>query len=118
MLAPPSVVTDRERSPVAAVVAILIETGRLLGVPPLRTVAVIPAPEKDTAETPTRFWPRISRQQVSKLCSELELTIAEDEVRTKVNDILRKLIPFEIGREFKLIGDDEKNFRLLSKICG
>ena len=63
-LVPAIVVTERERTPNAASEATVIETGKLLGVPPLRIVALTPAANAIEA-TPTRLVPLIIASKVA-----------------------------------------------------
>jgi hypothetical protein len=57
---PAIVLTVMERTPSAAFEAILIETGRVLGVPPLPTVAVMPPPLNVIAGIPAKLLPAIT----------------------------------------------------------
>src|SRR2546427_12475477 len=61
---PATVEILRDRGPVDASEAMLIETGRVLRVPPLRNVAVMPSPTNVTDETPARLIPPIVASNV------------------------------------------------------
>jgi hypothetical protein len=56
---PPGVVTVNVRTPPSAAEVIAIETGKAVAVPPERTVAVTPVPEKVTPVAPVKFRPEI-----------------------------------------------------------
>jgi hypothetical protein len=68
---PPGVVTVTVLAPAAAFVAIVIEIGRFVGVPPGVITALTPAaPMKFTAVAPARFVPRITAGMITGIAAD------------------------------------------------